>query len=106
MPGTSRYSSGASVQDVQREYMGKQTGTWDYKAGASGTVTITAGQVLGVLVHATGVGASMTVNGGQSIPIPLVGFAFSPQGNLIGTVANPVVIVFTGTDMYMVEYVY
>lgn len=79
-----------------------QRGTWGYAAGISGTRALTGSKrVLAVTAAATAAGASMTINGGDSIPIPAnFGFAFEPRGNL----TDPT-FVFTGTDSYFVEYV-
>jgi hypothetical protein len=76
-------------------------GTWAYKGGVSGTVTVPAGgRVLDINAHSTA-GGSMTINGGDSIPIPAnFGFTFTPMGNLVAPT-----IVFTSTDSYAVEYV-
>lgn len=80
---------------------GLTAGSWAYYAGASGTVTVSAGQrVIGIAAHATTAG-SMTINGGASVPIPAnVGLAIAPNGNLVAPT-----IVFTGTDSYFVEVV-
>jgi hypothetical protein len=76
-------------------------GTWGYAAGVSGTPTIGAGKrVIGISAHCT-IAGSMTINGGNSIPIPAnVSMNFNPLGNL----TNPT-IVFTGTDSFIVEFV-
>lgn len=75
-------------------------GKWDYAAGASGTRTITgASRVLCIAAHSTA-GGTMTINGGDSIPIPAnTQVTIEPVGNL----SDPV-IVFTGTDSYFVEF--
>lgn len=74
--------------------------TWGYKAGVSGSPSIPSlARVIGVTAHCT-IAGSMTINGGDSIPIPAnVGYAFTPQGALVGPT-----IVLTGTDSYLVEY--
>ncbi|MGZ6836768.1 MAG: hypothetical protein ACXVGE_13010 [Blastococcus sp.] len=76
-------------------------GTWGYKAGASGTPALPAGaRVQSIVAHATTAG-SLTINGGDSIPVPAnVGFTAAPQGALVAPT-----IAFTGTDSYFVEYV-
>lgn len=83
----------------QRVTIGALAGTWAYYAGVSGTVVVAAGRrVIGIAAHATTAG-SMTINGGDSIPIPAgTSIAFTPQGNLVAPT-----LVFTGTDSYAVE---
>jgi hypothetical protein len=92
---------GGNTVERQRVTIGALAGTWDYRAGASGTVNVPAGgRVLGIAAHSAG-GGSMTINGGASIPIPAnVGIAFTPQGNLVAPT-----LVFTSTDSYAVEFV-
>jgi hypothetical protein len=79
----------------------KSFGTWNYYAGTSGTVVVSAGQrVIGIGVHATTAG-SFTINGGSSIPIPAgVSVNIEPLGNITAPT-----IVFTGTDSYFIEVV-
>lgn len=76
-------------------------GTWGYNAGTSGTVTLTGGKrLLSAAVHASSV-ASMTINGGDSIPIPAnVAFDVTPKMSL----TDPT-LVFTGSDSFFVEWV-
>lgn len=78
-----------------------EEGTWDYRSGVSGSVTIpTGGRVIGIAAHATTAG-SFTINGGNSIPVPAnVGVDVAPRGNLTAPT-----LVFTGTDSYLVEFV-
>lgn len=77
-----------------------EIGTWGYHAGTSGTLTVPAGaRVLGIAAHSTG-GGTMTINGGDSVPVPAnVGVEVAPRGNLIGPT-----IQFISTDTYFVEY--
>lgn len=78
------------------------TGTWGYKAGVSGTPAIPAGaRILQISASAPlETPASVTINGGDSVPIPSgSGVGFEPVGNLVAPT-----IVFTGTESYMVEY--
>lgn len=79
----------------------RQYGTFNYYAGASGTVVASSGQrILSFSCHST-TGGSMTINGGASIPIPAgVGFAINLLGNLVAPT-----VVFTGTDSYFVQVV-
>lgn len=78
------------------------TGTWDYQAGVSGIETIGAGQrVIGIAAHAGIVAGSMTINGGDVIPIPAnSSISISPQAQLVAPT-----IVFTGTTSFFVETV-
>lgn len=79
------------------------TGTWGYKAGVSGTPTIPANaKILQISASAPiATPGSLTINGGDSLPIPSgASVGFEPAGNLI----TPT-IVFTGTESYLVEYV-
>lgn len=80
----------------------KLVGTWAYYAGASGTVNVAAGQrVVGIAVHATGSGATLTINSGQVVPIPSnTGIAITPQAQLVAPV-----LVLAGTDSYFIETV-
>lgn len=77
----------------------RETGTWAYYAGTSGSVAVN-GRVLGITASSAA-GGTMTIDGGATITIPASGsIAFAPQGNL----ASPTVV-FTGTDSYVVEVV-
>lgn len=88
-------------QRVTIDNLADQTGTWDYHAGASGTVTCSAGEkILGIAAHASSGGATMTINGGDSVPVPIGGIGIQPQGNITAPT-----IVFTGTDSYFIEFV-
>jgi hypothetical protein len=94
---TGQYPSHLSVQDIHSIYQGQQIGPFSYAAGVSGSRTV-SGRIQTILAHSTA-GGSMTINGGDSIPIPAnVGFAISPCGNVADAA-----LVFTGTDMYYVE---
>ncbi len=75
-------------------------GTWDYRAGASGSPRAFTGRVVGITAHATTAG-SFTINGGDSIPVPAnTGVSFTPNAQLVSPT-----LVFTGTDGYVVELV-
>lgn len=76
-------------------------GTWDYYAGASGTVNVGAGRrVVGIAVHAT-TAATMTINGGAAILIPPnSSIDIVPNAQLVAPA-----LAFTGTDSYFVETV-
>lgn len=76
-------------------------GAWAYSAGTNGTVVVAANKrVVGVGAFSTA-GGSMTINGGDSIPIVAnTAFNFNPMGNLVAPT-----IIFTGTNSYMVETV-
>jgi hypothetical protein len=76
------------------------TGTWAYAAGSSGSRSV-VGRVLGIAAHATAIGATCEIDGGDAIPVPTgAGISLTPVGNLLSPT-----IVFTGTDSYMVEFV-
>lgn len=71
---------------------------FDYRAGASGSPRSFVGRVLGITAHSTA-GGSMTINGGDSIPIPAnAAVEFRPAGQLVSPA-----LVFTNTDSYIVE---
>lgn len=75
-------------------------GTWTYEAGVSGTVNV-SGRVLEITAVAGGSGATVTIDGGDTVTIPANGsWATSPLANL----ADPE-IVFTGTVSYFVQVV-
>ena len=77
-----------------------QLGTWGYKAGVSGTPTLTGKRVLKITASAPSSGAAtITINGGDTITIP-AGKTFGYE--LRGSVTAPTVV-FTGTDAYFVE---
>ena len=90
--------------------MWRDTTGWKvaYKAGTSGTVTLPAGAILVLLIaHASAGGATAQILGGDPIPVingaqPLYiqNYHSLQQAN---SAANT--IVFTGTDMYFVQYV-
>jgi hypothetical protein len=85
------------------------SGRASYLAGTSGTATVPANAcVVGVMAHASGAGASVTILGGASIPIvanapPL----YIPIQHLLfaATSAASRDVVFTGTDSYAVFYI-
>lgn len=78
------------------------SGAWGYDSGVSGSVTIGAGRrVLQITAAAGASGATMTINGGQTITLPaLTSIAIEPCGNLTAPT-----IVFTNTSAYFVEHV-
>lgn len=83
-------------------------GTWNYKAGVSGTATLTGGKrVTRITAIALGAGGTVQINGGDSIPVPYDStdktssdLTIEPKGNLV----DPTII-FTGTDAYVIEWV-
>lgn len=83
-----------------------EEGVWDYVAGISGTEIIPAGgRVLGIAVSVTAAGATVTINGGDAIPIPWItgtvqGVEIAPRANLVGPT-----IVFSGTAAYLCEFI-
>lgn len=89
-------ASGSTFTDAN------QTGAWAYSAGVSGTVAIAAGRkVLQITATAGLTAASLTINGGASITIPIgKSLCIEPKGNLVAPT-----IVFTSTAAYFVESV-
>jgi hypothetical protein len=89
-----------------------EVGTWAYYAGTAGPVTVgtklgVGERVIGIAAAVSAAGATVTIDGGDTIPIPfpssgepVVGIELAPRGNLV----DPV-IVFAGTDSFMVEVV-
>lgn len=82
-------------------------GTWRYKAGTSGTLTLAEGQtVKQIIVHASGA-ATVTILGGDAIPIisgVAIAIRFQHDACVAGqTPGAALTIVFTGTDSYFVE---
>lgn len=76
-------------------------GTWGYAAGVSGTETLTGSKrVRSVTAHATTAG-SLTIAGGDSIPIPANVAFFLPLDALL----TDAEFVFTGTDTYFIDFV-
>lgn len=76
-------------------------GVWDYKAGVDGTPVFGVGSRIRSIVARSLVGGTLSINGGDNIPIPpTVGLEINPQGLIVSPV-----LVFTNTDMYFVEYV-
>jgi hypothetical protein len=80
-----------------------ESGTWGYNAGTSGTLNVAANKrVLQITAAAQPLtGATMTVNGGQTITIPAgSSVTITPKANLVAPT-----IVFTSTASYFVEFV-
>lgn len=89
--------------------MWTKPGNHKYAAGASGTVTLEKGnRLIQVHAHATSAG-TVEIFGGDAIPIP-AGAGWGWQIQHLNWVAGSaqfsgsLVIVFTGTDAYFVEY--
>lgn len=78
------------------QYEGK---TWGYHAGISGTVVVSASEtIMGISAYAAS-GGSMTINGGDSIPLPAgISVTIQPRAWLYGAT-----IVFTNTNTYIIE---
>jgi hypothetical protein len=103
-------SQSSLIQWLQRIFdkTPDEAGTWGYASGASGTVTLTGSKrVLQITAIALEAAGSITIDGGDSTPLPYgatdkvsSSICIEPRGNLI----DPV-IVFTGTDSYFIEYV-
>lgn len=82
-----------------------EEGVWDYAAGTSGTVNVPAnGRVIGIAAAATSAGATVTIDGGDAIPIPfatgVVSFVdVAPRANVIAPVVD-----FFATASFLVEW--
>ena len=74
-------------------------GLYAYAAGVSGTVII-SGDVMSWSARSTLAGATITIDGGDSIPTRGGSVGGEPHGSLV----NPT-FVFTNTDAYYIEYV-
>lgn len=88
---------------------------YSHAAGASGTVTVPAGSnVTSVSCHSTGGGTLTITPGGANqtgvaqtaIPIPAGSdwFVIPPHVVALGQLGGGTVLVFTGTDSYIVTY--
>ena len=78
-------------------------GEYQYKAGVSGTVTIPAGaRILSWTAFAVAAGGTITIAGGDSIPVPPNGFVI---GGALEPVTSSINFVFTATSGYFIEYV-
>lgn len=77
------------------------TGTWGYNAGVSGTVTLTGSKRVRSITAISTSGGSVTINGGDSIPIP-ANFAFNLP---IDAQLTDATFVFSSTDSYFLDYV-
>ena len=88
-------------------------GTIGYHAGASGTVTIPKGaQLLQIVVHASAGSATVTIFGGDAIPVVngsntmFIQFLHTLwQAFNNATTAGSQDVVFVNTDSYFVEYI-
>lgn len=93
--------------------MFQRTGRRGYKAGANGTVTLPKGAILlQVVAHASAGGATMSIFGGDAMPvingapptvIPFLNENWQARDNAASAGSQDVV--FTGTDSYFVEWV-
>jgi hypothetical protein len=84
-------------------FLSPAAGTFDYRAGIAGTVVIPSGVIVsGWTAHNTSGGATMTINGGQTITIPANTQIFDspPLGSLVGPT-----FVFTSTDDYYISLI-
>lgn len=79
-----------------------EAGTWTYNAGVTGSYSASAGKrVLQITMVGGAGGGTLTINGGDSIPIPQdVSLAISPRANLIAPS-----MVFSNTTAYFIELV-
>jgi hypothetical protein len=81
-----------------------QGSTWQYAAGASGTVTIPAGSfILQIVAHSAAAG-TVAIFGGTAIPVGSNGIALRFMHDLV-VPGGTATVVFVGTDSYFVEYV-
>lgn len=78
------------------------SGSWDYNAGVSGSITISSGRrVLQISAVAPATAASLTINGGATVTIPaLTSITIEPRANLTAPS-----LVFTNTAAYFVEHI-
>lgn len=80
-----------------------ESGTWGYNAGTAGTLTVAANKRILAITATAGalLGASMTINGGQTITIPAgTALTITPRANLTAPT-----LVFTSTASYFVEFI-
>lgn len=80
------------------------SGTWAYHAGISGVVNV-VGRVLQITAVALQAAGSITINGGDTIPLPYgatdkvsTSITICPEGTL-----DSPTITFTNTDSYFIE---
>jgi hypothetical protein len=80
-----------------------ESGTWGYNSGTAGTLTVAANKRILAITATAGalLGASMTINGGQTITIPAgASITIAPRANLTAPT-----LVFTSTASYFVEFI-
>lgn len=77
-------------------------GAWGYRAGEAGTIVVPEdGRLLSFSCMAGDTGATVTIDGGDPIPIPPnLGFAASVEADVFNTELE-----FVGTITYFVQYV-
>lgn len=84
-------------------------GKWGYKAGVDGTATLPEGAVVTQISAKSTAGGTIVIFGGATITVPANSSfdRFPPDHALCcARGASSDEIVFTGTTMYFVEYLY
>jgi hypothetical protein len=82
-------------------------GAYKYKAGpAGGVVTLpSTGKLSTATAYAVAVGATMQIDGGDLIPVPVNGsVAVDVAAGLVSTPAHAIVVAFVGTSGYLVDW--
>lgn len=82
-----------------------EEGTWDYYAGTSDAALVVVGRVIGITAATTTAGATVTINGGDPIPLPWItgvvtSVDIAPRANLVSPTIS-----FSGTASFLVEVV-
>lgn len=94
----------AAVRAALTDLLGRTpdlAGTWSYYGGTNDAGLVVTGRVMAISAYATASGATISINGGDAIPVPVHGgLTLSPRGNLVSPT-----IAFTGTAAYFVEVV-
>lgn len=91
---------------VQDSNLPHEHGDWDYRAGVNGTVMIPAGgRILGIAASTSLPGATVSVNGGDAIPIivPASGVGtleLAPRADLVGPTID-----FVNTESFVIEFI-
>lgn len=77
---------------------------WQYQAGASGSITLPVGAfVTQILAHSSGSG-TCTIFGGNAIPVGGDTLTMRFMHDMTVVPPTNLTIVFTGTDIFFVEY--
>lgn len=88
-----------------RDKIPDEEGTWSYYAGTSDAGLVVVGRVIGITAATTAAGATVTINGGDPIPLPWItgvvtSIDIAPRANLVSPT-----IAFSGTASFLVEVV-